>query len=66
MASKLRRLVRAADYGLIRLFSLLPVDRRCLVLQSTPDFSDSTSVVSPRRVFKRASFSLSFIAVHLL
>lgn len=44
MASKLRRLVRAADYGLIRLFSLLPVDRRCLVLQSTPDFSDSARV----------------------
>ena len=44
MKGAIRRLVRALDYGLIRLFSLLPVDRKCLVLQSTPDFSDSARV----------------------
>ena len=41
MKARFRRLVRAVDYAFIWLFSLLPVDRRCLVLQSTPDYSDS-------------------------
>lgn len=41
MKARLRKLARAIDYGFIRLFSLLPIDKSCVVLQSTPDYADS-------------------------
>ena len=41
MSGKTARLLRGLDYALIRLFSLLPVQKRTIVFHSVPDYSDN-------------------------